>query len=35
MKKNQSNPKAAFCAVMTLVVIQFAARRCMRKYGRG
>ncbi len=34
MKKSESNPVAAVCAVLTLVVIELAARHCMRKYGR-
>ena len=35
MKKQASNPIAAVFAVTTLVVLQFAVRRCMKKYGRG
>lgn len=35
MKKSQSNPIAAICAVTTLVVLEIAIRRCMRKYGKG
>ncbi len=34
MKKNESNPIAAVCAVVTLVAIELAVRHCMRKYGR-
>lgn len=34
MKKNQSNPIAAACAVVTLVVLEMAVRHCMKKYGR-
>lgn len=34
MKKQESNPIAAFGAVATLVILQFAVRRCMKKYGR-
>ncbi len=34
MKKNESNPIAAICAVITLVTIDLAVRHCMRKYGR-
>ena len=33
--KKQSDTVAAVCAVTTLVVLQFAVRRCMKKYGRG
>ena len=35
MKKTQANPKAALCAAVTLIIIQFAARHCMKKYTRG
>jgi len=35
MKKQTSNPVAAVCAVTTLIVLQLAVRRCMKKYGRG
>lgn len=34
MKKNESNPIAAICAVVTLVTIELVVRHCMRKYGR-
>ncbi len=34
MKKSQSNPVAAVCAVVTLIVLEVAVRHCMRKYGR-
>lgn len=34
MKKSESNPVAAVCAVVTLVVVELAVRHCMRKYGR-
>ncbi len=34
MKKQESNPIAAVCAVTTLVILQFAIRRCMKKYGK-
>ena len=34
MKKNESNPIAAVCAVVTLLTIEIAVRHCMRKYGR-
>lgn len=34
MKKNESNPIAAVCAVVTLLAIEIAVRHCMRKYGR-
>ena len=34
MKKTQSNPVAALCVVTTLIILQFAARHCMKKYGR-
>ena len=34
MKKNQGSALASLCAVTTLLIIQCAARRCMRKYGR-
>ena len=33
MKKNESNPVAAVCAVVTIVVIEMAVRHCMKKYG--
>ncbi len=34
MKKQKSNPVAAIGAVTTLIILQFAIRRCMKKYGR-
>ena len=34
MKKSQSNPVAAVCAFVTLIVLEVAVRHCMRKYGR-
>ncbi len=34
MKQSKRNPVAAFGAVTTLVILQFAIRRCMKKYGR-
>lgn len=34
MKRSQSNPVAAVCAVVTLIVLEAAVRHCMRKYGR-
>lgn len=33
MKKNESNPVAAICAVVTLITIELAVRHCMKKYG--
>lgn len=35
MKNTKSNPIGAFCAVITLIIIQLSARHCMRKYTRG
>lgn len=34
MKESKRNPIAAACATLTLVILQFAIRRCMKKYGR-
>ncbi len=34
MKKSERNPIAAVCAVTTLIILQFAVRRCMKKYGQ-
>ncbi len=34
MKDSKRNPVAAFGAALTLVILQFAVRRCMKKYGR-
>ena len=33
MKKNESNPIAAVCAVVTLIAIEMAVKHCMKKYG--
>lgn len=33
-KQAESNPIAAACAVATLIIIEVAVRRCMKKYGR-
>ena len=33
MKQSKRNPVAALGAAATLIILQFAIRRCMKKYG--